>query len=183
MDFQSTHDLEVGIIAPRLGAAILPTFGSGVGIKPGFPIFGVFRLNGQSKRDGSIIVRSCKASQSPVYPIRDAILAVNHASCPSSSSSGPRLWGESALKTSRLPGALSLLAKSWLYPPSAWRLTCLGLQQPPPIPVEHRCLKATPHKVHVQELAEPTPLCLKQASTPRTPMIRLVVDVGWTRTL
>ena len=89
--------------------------------KPGFPILGVFRLNGQPKRDGSIIVRSCKATQSPVYPIRDAILAVNHASCPSLSSSGPRQWGESALKTSRLLGALSLLARSWLYPPSAWR--------------------------------------------------------------
>ena len=90
-------------------------------IQPGFPILGVFRLNGQPKRDGSIIVRSCKATQSPVYPIRDAILAVNHASCPSLSSSGPRQWGESALKTSRLLGALSLLARSWLYPPSAWR--------------------------------------------------------------
>ena len=90
-------------------------------ISPGFPILGVFRLKGQSKRDGSIIVRSCKASLSPVYPIRDAFLAVNHVSCPSLSSSGPRQWGESALKTSRLPGALSLLAKSWLYPPSAWR--------------------------------------------------------------
>ena len=139
------------------------------------------KLNGQSKRDDGMIFRSCKASQSPAYPIRDAILAVNHVSCPSLSSSGPRQWGESALKTSRLPGALSLLAKSWLYPPSAWRLTCLGLQQPPPIPVEHRCLKATPHKVHVQELAEPTPLYLKQASTPRTPMIRLVDGAG-TRT-
>ena len=90
-------------------------------IRPVFPILGVFRLNGQPKRDGSIIVRSCKATQSPVYPIRDAILAVNHASCPSLSSSGPRQWGESALKTSRLLGALSLLARSWLYPPSAWR--------------------------------------------------------------
>ena len=89
--------------------------------KPGFPILGVFRLKGQPKRDGSIIVRSCKASQSPVYPIRDAILAVNHASCPSLSSSGPCQWGESVLKTRRLPGALSLLARSWLYPPSAWR--------------------------------------------------------------
>ena len=89
--------------------------------KPGFPILGVFRLKGQPKRDGSIKVRSCKASQSPVYPIRDAILAVNHASCPSLSSSAPRQCGETALKTSRLPGALSLLAKSWLYPPSAWR--------------------------------------------------------------
>ena len=74
---------------------------------PVFPILGVFRLKGQPKRDGSIIVRSCKASQSPVYPIRDAFLAVNHASCPSFSSSVPRQWGESALKTSRLPGALS----------------------------------------------------------------------------
>ena len=88
---------------------------------PGFPILGVFRLNGQSKRDSGIIVRFCKASQSPVYPIRDAFLAVNHASCPSLSSSGPRQWGEGALKTSRLPGALSLLARSWLYPPSTWR--------------------------------------------------------------
>ena len=74
---------------------------------PVFPILGVFRLKGQPKRDGSIIVRSCKATQSPVYPIRDAVLAVNHVSCPSLSSSGPRQWGESALKTSRLPGALS----------------------------------------------------------------------------
>ena len=89
--------------------------------KPVFPILGVFRLNGQPKRDGSTIVRFCKASQSPVYPIRDTILAANHGSCPSLSSSGPRQWGESALKTSRLPGALSLLARSWLYPPSAWR--------------------------------------------------------------
>ena len=89
--------------------------------KPIFPILGVFRLKGQSKRDSGIIFRSCKAIQSPVYPIRDAILAVNHASCPSLSSSGPRQWGESALKTSRLPGALSLLARSWLYPPSTWR--------------------------------------------------------------
>ena len=37
--------------------------------KPVFPILGVFRLKGQPKRDGGIIVRSCKASQSPVYPI------------------------------------------------------------------------------------------------------------------
>ena len=91
------------------------------GHKPVFPILGVFRLNGQPKRDDGMIFGSCKARQSPVYPIRDAFLAVNHASCPSLSSSGPRQWGESALKTSRLPGALSLLAKSWLYPPSAWR--------------------------------------------------------------
>ena len=57
--------------------------------KPTFPILGVFRLNGQPKRDGSIIVRSCKASQSPVYPIRDAFAVVEHPSCPSSSSSCP----------------------------------------------------------------------------------------------
>ena len=92
-----------------------------VWFEPGFPIWAVFRLKGQPKRDSGIIFGSCKASQSPVYPIRDAILAVNHVSCPSLSSSGPREWGESALKTSRLPGALSLLARSWLYPPSAWR--------------------------------------------------------------
>ena len=35
--------------------------------EPGFPILAVFRLNGQSKRDGIIIVRSCKAIQPPVY--------------------------------------------------------------------------------------------------------------------
>ena len=93
---------------------------TGAGTNPGFPILGVFRLKGQPKRDGSTIVRSCKASQSPVNPIRDAILAVNHVSCPSLSSSGPRQWGESVLKTSRLPGALSLLTRSWLHSPSAW---------------------------------------------------------------
>ena len=38
--------------------------------KPGFPILGVFRLKGQPKQDGRIIVRSCKASQSPVCPNR-----------------------------------------------------------------------------------------------------------------
>ena len=43
---------------------------------------GVFRLKGQSKRDGSIIVRSRKASQSPVYPTRDAFAVVEHPSCP-----------------------------------------------------------------------------------------------------
>ena len=53
------------------------------------PILGVFRLKGQPKRDGSIIVRSCKATQSPVYPIRDAFAVVEHPSCPSSSSSCP----------------------------------------------------------------------------------------------
>ena len=65
----------------------------GAVLRPGFPILGVFWLIGQPKRDGSIIVRSYKASQSPVYPIRDAILAVNHASCPSLSSSGPPPMG------------------------------------------------------------------------------------------
>ena len=55
---------------------------------PIFPILGVFRLKGQSKRDSGIIFRSYKATQSPVYPIRDAILVVNHAFCPSSSSPG-----------------------------------------------------------------------------------------------
>ena len=61
----------------------------GIRLQPGFPILGVFRLKGQPKRDGSIIVRFCKARQSPVSPIRDAILACEHASCPSLSSSGP----------------------------------------------------------------------------------------------
>ena len=56
---------------------------------PVFPILGVFRLKGQPKRDGSVIVRSCKASQSPVYPIRDAFAVVEHPSCPSSSSLCP----------------------------------------------------------------------------------------------
>ena len=113
------HDCTPSAIC--LSVRCLHTGQSHLNLQPGFPILGVFRLKGQSKRDGSIIVRSCKASLSPVYPIRDAFLAVNHVSCPSLSSSGPRQWGESALKTSRLPGALSLLAKSWLYPPSAWR--------------------------------------------------------------
>ena len=107
----------MAVVAVVLGALIVLRF---MPFSPVFPILGVFRLNGQSKRDDGMIFGSCKARQSPVYPIRDAILAVNHASCPSLSSSGPRQWGESALKTSRLPGALSLLAKSWLYPPSAW---------------------------------------------------------------
>ena len=57
--------------------------------RPIFPILGVFWLKGQPKRDDGIRFRSCKASQSPVYPIRDAILAVNHASCPFLSSSCP----------------------------------------------------------------------------------------------
>ena len=43
------------------------------GIRPGFPILGVFRLKGQPKRDDGMIFGSCKASQTPVYPIRDAI--------------------------------------------------------------------------------------------------------------
>ena len=50
--------------------------------QPTFPILGVFRLKGQPKRDGSTIVRSCKASQSPVCPIRDAFAVVEHPSCP-----------------------------------------------------------------------------------------------------
>ena len=89
------------------------------------PAFAVVTLVGaiETIGDGVAIQRvsgSCKASQSPVNPIRDAILAVNHVSCPSLSSSGPRQWGESVLKTSRLPGALSLLTRSWLHSPSAW---------------------------------------------------------------
>ena len=58
-------------------------------VQPGFPILGVFRLKGQPKRDSGSIVRSCKATQSPVYPIRDAFAVVEHPSCPSSSSSCP----------------------------------------------------------------------------------------------
>ena len=37
--------------------------------RPVFPILAVFRLKGQPKRDGSIIVRSCGACQLPVYPL------------------------------------------------------------------------------------------------------------------
>ena len=62
-------------------------------IKLGFPILAVFRLKRQPKRDDGMIFGSCRASQSPVYPIRDAILAVSHASCPSLSSSGPPPMG------------------------------------------------------------------------------------------
>ena len=65
---------------------ILTAAGDGL---PTFPILGVFRLKGQPKRDSGSIVRSCKASQSPVYPIRDAFAVVEHPSCPSSSSSCP----------------------------------------------------------------------------------------------
>ena len=72
-------------------------------LSAGIPHMGVFRLKGQPKRDGSIIARSCKATQSPVYPIRDAVLAVNHVSCPSLSSSGPAAGPES-LKPSRWRG-------------------------------------------------------------------------------
>ena len=53
--------------------------------------------------------------------MRNAILTVNHDSCPPLSSSGTGQWGESALKTSRLLGAPFLLARSWFYSPSAWR--------------------------------------------------------------
>ena len=102
--------------------------------RPIFPILGVFRLKGQSKRDGSIIVRSCKASQSPVYPIRDAILAVNHVSCPSLSSSDPRQWGETALKTSRLPGALSLLLGKIVVVPSLSLAPAITGQYDPTLP-------------------------------------------------
>ena len=96
----------------RISATRLVARGRGHHYTGGFPIWEVSKLKGQSKRDGGMIFRSYKASQSSVYPIRDAILAVNHGSCPSLSSSGSRQWGESALNTSRLPGALSLLAKS-----------------------------------------------------------------------
>ena len=54
--------------------------GSVMGACPVFPILGVFRLNGQSKRDDGMIFGSCKASQSPVYPIRDAF-ACRRAPC------------------------------------------------------------------------------------------------------
>ena len=91
--------------------------------RPIFPILGVFRLNGQPKRDGSIIVRSCKASQSPVYPIRDAFAVVEHPSCPSSSSlgkgliipvsSGGRLWKASGSSMRGLVGRVRLETGGW----------------------------------------------------------------------
>ena len=65
---------------PTLAPTATPTSTPTSTPSPIFPILGVFRLKGQSKRDSGIIFRSCKAIQSPVYPIRDAILAVNHAS-------------------------------------------------------------------------------------------------------
>ena len=70
---------------PCIGGRAWPS----VIFEPTFPILGVFRLKGQPKRDSGSIVRSCKASQSPVYPIRDAFAVVEHPSCPSSSSSCP----------------------------------------------------------------------------------------------
>ena len=77
---------------------------------------GVFRLNGQSKRDDGMIFGSCKASQSPVYPIRDAFLAVNHASCPSLSSSGPRQWGENRIEDKPTPWSALPLGKIVVIP-------------------------------------------------------------------
>ena len=57
------------LLDPLLGCPAPTRIGAGPEpIKPGFPILAVFRLKGQPKRDGSIIVRSCKATQSPVYP-------------------------------------------------------------------------------------------------------------------
>ena len=53
-------------------------------------------------------IGSCKASQFPVYPNRGCDLAVNHATCPSSSSSGCRQWGESDIEDKPIPGALVL---------------------------------------------------------------------------
>ena len=65
------------------------------------PHIGVFWLIGQRL---FIIVRSCNQSISGLSN-KGCVLAVNHG--PSLSSTGPRQWGESAGKTSRLPGALS----------------------------------------------------------------------------
>ena len=83
---------------------------------PVFPILGVFRLNRQSKRDSGSIVRSCKAIQSPVYPIRDAILAVNHASCPSLSSSGPPPIGWKRIEDKPTPWSALPLGKIVVLP-------------------------------------------------------------------
>ena len=57
--------------------------------KPVISTLAVFRLKGQPKRQSKIIVGSCKASQSPVYPIGDAFAVVDHPTCLSSSSSFP----------------------------------------------------------------------------------------------
>ena len=105
--FAITEQTAAQIVLERADAQMSNMGLTTMSSEPVFPISGVFRLKGQPKRDGSIIVRSCKASQSPVYPIRDAILAVNHASCPFLSSSCPCQCGETALKTRRLPEALS----------------------------------------------------------------------------
>ena len=68
---------------------------------------------GQPKRDSGIIFGSCKASQvSGLSNKGFAILAVSdHVSCPSLSSSGPREWGESALKTKPTPWSALPLGK------------------------------------------------------------------------
>ena len=50
----------------------------------------VAELKRAGKRQAAPFSKGGRSSyQSPVYPIRDAILAVNHATCPSLSSSGP----------------------------------------------------------------------------------------------
>ena len=54
-----------GTASGMTGGAMADATGS----RPVFPILGVFRLKGQPKRDGSIIVRSCGACQLPVYPL------------------------------------------------------------------------------------------------------------------
>ena len=79
---QCVADGHVRLLRGHSGSWVTPS-------GPGYPILAVLRLKGQPKRDGSIIVRSCKASQSPVYPTRDAFAVVEHPSCPSSSSSCP----------------------------------------------------------------------------------------------
>ena len=89
--------------------------------QPVFPILGVLRFIGHPKRDGSIIIMPCEACQRSVWPIGSTIAIVNHTRCPFLLSPGPLLMGGGDLKTRRLPGAPSLLARSWFSSPSAWR--------------------------------------------------------------
>ena len=105
-------------------------------------------------------IRSCKArisiiSDSPsVYPIRDAMDSCREP-CTTFLVHLCRLRApangviQSALKTSRLPGALSLLAKSWLERSPSWQNPSLSLAPA----ITGRCDPALPRTT----VEEPTP--------------------------
>ena len=84
--------------------------------EPVFPILGVFRLKGQPKRDGSIIVRSARPVNRRFIRLRDAILAVNHDSCPPFSSSYTGQWGRRRIEDKPTPWSALPLGKIVVVP-------------------------------------------------------------------